>query len=1579
MSYLKLSAKKRALLEVMLREKGVESSSDRRIPRRKEGDSIPLSFAQQRLWFFDQFEAGKSFYNLPGAIRLKGKLNVAVLEQTFNEIVNRHEALRSTFTEVQGQPVQVIAPPVSRLLLPVIDLREVPQSDREAAVKQLSAKEAQQPFDLERGPLLGTSLLQLSEEEYVLLLTMHHIVSDGWSIGVLARELAAIYEALSAGNQPQLPELPVQYADFAIWQRNWLWGEVLQTQLAYWKQQLEGAPPLLELPADRPRPPIQTSNGATQSLLLSQELTAALKNLSQGEDVTLFMTLLAAFKALLYRYTGRTDLLVGSPIANRNRAEIEGLIGVFVNTLVLRTDVSGDPTFRELLQRVREVTLGAYAHQDLPFEKLVEELQPDRSLSYNPVFQVMFQLQNNPMPPLDLPGLTLSLLDVETNTTQFDLSLDLEELGERLQASVEYSTDLFDRATITRMLGHLQTLLEGIVPNPEQRLWSLPLLTAVEKQQLLEWNNTFAQYPQDKCIHQLFEEAVSRSPDAVAVVFEGEELSYRELNARANQLARHLRSLGVEPEVLVGICVERSPLMVIGLLGVLKAGGAYVPLDPNYPKERLAFMLEDSSVQVLLAQEKLLEKLPPHSARVVCLDSGWEEIAFYSSENPRSGVKPENLAYVIYTSGSTGKPKGVLIEHRSLVNYTTAAIAEYGIEKRDRVLQFASISFDASAEEMYPCLTSGATLVLRTDSMLDSAGVFWEKCRTWKLTVLSLPTAYWHELTALLSQETLVLAPSLRLTIIGGEKALPERLKTWIERVGQQVRLVNTYGPTEATVVATICELSAADATLRELPIGRPIGNVQTYILDCNGQPVPTGIPGELHVGGAGLARGYLNRPELTAEKFIPSPFSNEPGSRLYKTGDLTRYRPDGNIEYVSRIDNQVKIRGFRIELAEIEAALSQHPAVLESAVLVWFEANARKRLVAYLVPDARLGAGTGAPPLQLSSSELRQFLQERLPEYMVPSAFVLLESLPLTNNGKVDRKALPAPDRDRPELEEAFATPSTAIEKILAEIWAQVLGLEQVGIDDNFFELGGDSILSIQVISQANRAGLRLTPKQLFQHQTIAQLAAVADTTGTQQLEQGLIIGDVPLTPIQHWFFEQNLSDPHHWNQAVLFELRQPLEPALIESVLQELLKHHDALRLRFVRGESGWLQNLANPDEVAAFTCIDLSSLPPEEQEAAFQTAATQLQASLNLSEGPLLRAALFDMGKHQPNRLLLAIHHLAVDGVSWRILIEDFQTAYGQISRDETVALPPKTTSFKQWAERLHEWARSPELQGEFDYWLALSHQPTSPLPVDYPNADNIVASEKTVSVALSVEETKLLLQEVPAAYRTQINDVLLTALGQAFERWTGNNSLLLDLEGHGREDIFEGVDLSRTIGWFTSVFPVLLNLKKPADLGAAIKSVKEQLRAVPNRGVGCGVLEYLNPENVKNLHKLPQAEVSFNYLGQFDQVLPKSSLFMLSSEPVGPLRSPRGNRRYLLEINGFVASNKLQLDWTYSESIHRRESIENLATGFIESLRSLIQYCQSPDAGGCTPSDFAEFKWSQWSQDDLDNITAILGEL
>ncbi|MEG4425925.1 MULTISPECIES: amino acid adenylation domain-containing protein [unclassified Microcoleus] len=1562
-------------MTVHFSEKPLTDTRDSANTAEEEVFAFPTSFAQQRLWFIDQFEPGNPFYNLPAAVLLKGRLNVVVLELSFKEIVRRHEALRTTFATVDGQPVQVVGQQFN-FGLQVLDLQKWAESEREKKVKQLAAEEASKPFDLTKGPLLRASLLQLDAEEYVLLLTLHHIIFDGWSIGVFLQELAALYEAFLIGKPSPLPELSIQYADFAIWQREWLAGDRLQTQLNYWKKQLSGAPPLLELPADRPRPPAQTYRGAKESFLIPRTLASALKKLSRQENVTLFMTLLAAFKTLLYRYTGQADIPVGSPIANRNRAEIQGLIGFFVNTLVLRTDLSGDRTFRQLLDRIREVSLEAYAHQDLPFEKLVEELQPDRNLSYNPLFQVAFVLQTAPVAAESIAGLNLTLLDVENQTAKVDLTLYLEEKQEEISGQFEYSTDLFDAVTIRRMAGHFLTLLEGIAANPDRRIEELPLLGKKERHQLLvEWNDTRADYSSDRCIHQLFEAQVDRTPDAIAVVFEEQKLTYRELNERANQLAHYLQKLGVKPEVLVGICVERSLDTIVGILGILKAGGAYVPIDPANPRDRLAFILEDAQVNVLLTEEKLLQTLPKCSAKILCLDADKSAFSQHSKENPASGTTAENLAYIIYTSGSTGIPKGVLVPHSNVVRLFAATQSWYNFNEQDVWTLFHSYAFDFSVWEIWGALLYGGRLAIVPYSVSRSPQDFYSLLCKERVTVLNQTPSAFYQLIK--TEESVGIGEdlSLRLVIFGGEALDLQSLKPWFDRHGDRhPQLVNMYGITETTVHVTYRPLTAADLSKNASLIGRPIPDLQVYLLDRNSQPVPIGIPGEIYVGGAGVARGYLNQPELTADRFISNPFNDSLKARLYKSGDLARYLPNGDIEYLGRIDHQVKVRGFRIELGEIEAALGQHPDVAQAVVVVREDVPGDKRLVAYIIANS-----TAQNKPSILIHELRCLLKEKLPEYMVPAAFVTLEALPLTNNGKVDRQALPAPDRDRPELEEAFAAPSTGIEKILAEIWAQVLGLEQVGIDDNFFELGGDSILSIQVISKANQAGLRLTPKQLFQHQTIAQLAAVADTDGTQQSEQGLIIGEVPLTPIQHWFFEQNLSDPHHWNQAVLLELWQPLEPALIESVLQELLKHHDALRLRFVRGESGWQQELAHPDEVATFTCIDLSSLPPEEREAAFQTAATQLQASLNLSEGPLLRAALFDFGKHQPNCLLLAIHHLAVDGVSWRILIEDFQTAYGQISRGETVALPPKTTSFKQWAERLHEWARSPELQAEFDYWFALSHQPTSRLPVDFPTAANLVASEKTVSVALSVEETKLLLQEVPAAYRTQINDVLLTALGQAFERWTGNNSLLLDLEGHGREDIFEGVDLSRTIGWFTSVFPVLLNLKKPADLGAAIKSVKEQLRAVPNRGVGCGVLEYLNPENVKNLHKLPQAEVSFNYLGQFDQVLPKSSLFMLSSEPVGPLRSPRGNRRYLLEINGFVASNKLQLDWTYSESIHRRESIENLATGFIESLRSLIQYCQSPDAGGCTPSDFAEFKWSQWSQDDLDNITAILGEL
>lgn len=1079
-----LSAAKQTLLEKRLRGELPGNSRPEIIARRSEQSTAPLSFAQQRLWFLNQLEPGSAAYNLPRAIHLTGLLNTAALEQSFKEIVQRHEALRTTFETVDGQPIQMIAPAFA-LTLPVVNLRELSASEREEKVRQLASEEAQRPFSLNKGPLLRLTLLQLSQVEHIVLLTLHHIVSDAWSTGVLVQEMAALYEAFVSGKSSPLPELPIQYADFASWQRQRLQGKGLESQLAYWRQQLDGDLPVLQVPTDRPRLAVQTSRGARQSLVVPQELTEALKLLSQKAGATLFITLLAAFKTLLHRYTGQEDILIGSPIANRSRVEIEGLIGFFVNTLVLRSDLSGNPSFRELLGRVREVCLGAYAHQDLPFEVLVEKLQPERSLSRNPLFQVMFALHNAAVPTLKLSGLTLSSLKVETGTTQLDLSLDMVETEQGLNASVEYNTDLFEAVTITRMLEHFQILLAGIVANPNQRLSDLPLLTQVERQKLLvEWNTIPLDDPNYQCIHELFEAQVTRSPDAVAVASEDKQLTYWELNTRANQLAHHLQSLGVGPEAPVGICVERSLEMVVGLLAILKAGGAYVPLDPTYPQERLAFMLNDAQVPVLLTQQRLTKALPQRRACVVYLDVDWQATWPENLDNPVSGVTAENLAYGIYTSGSTGKPKGVMIQHRSLASYIETVSVEFNIQPGDRVLQFASLNFDVAVEEIFSCLVRGATLVLRTDSMVTSASEFLHRCRDFRLTVLDLPTAFWHQLTAELMMKGLALPESLRLVVIGGERALPERLAAW-QKQGS-VQLVNAYGPTEATIGTTICKLprlAGVNTTLPEVPIGRAIRNVQTYVLDPHLQPTPIGVPGELYIGGVGLARGYLNRPELTAEKFVPHPFSSSLGTRLYKTGDLVRYLSSGEIEFCGRIDQQVKLRGFRIELGEIEIVLNQHINVREAVVVPWEDELSDKRLAAYVSPH---------PEQTLSASELRRFLQEKLPEYMIPSAFIVRQTLPLTPSGKIDRRALPPPETSRPELEAIYVAPQTELEQAIATIWQKILNVERVGIHDSFFELGGHSLLLVQVHSQLHeRFNTNLSMLDLFRYPTISSLAA--------------------------------------------------------------------------------------------------------------------------------------------------------------------------------------------------------------------------------------------------------------------------------------------------------------------------------------------------------------------------------------------------------------------------------------------------------------------------------------------------------
>lgn len=1512
-------------------------------------EDLPLSFAQQRMWFLYQMEQQNSAYNEALTIRLTGRLNIDILEQTINAIIQRHESLRTTFPVVEGKPIQKIAPSLKIKLL-VINLKDISQDQID---KQI-IEELQKPFDLTQSPLLRCTLFDLGYENYILVNVFHHIIIDGWSKGILFKELSKFYQAFLSNSTVDLPELPIQYADFAVWQRQWLQGEILENQLNYWKKQLTGAPPLLELPTDKPRPATANFRGHSISFQINSELTEKLKLLSQKSGVTLFMTLLAALNTLLFRYSGQDDILIGTPTANRNRQEIEPLIGFFVNTLVLRNSLEGNPTFSGLLQQARNVVLEAYANQDVPFEQVVDGLEIERSLSYNPLFQVMFALQNAPLNALELPNLKAQYLAVEQQRIKFDLSLVLEEIetekGAYLEGFWEYDSDLFTPERITRMVGHFQTLLKGIVANPQQTIGELPLLTESEKQQLLvEWNQTQTSYPDHYCIHQLFEEQVVKTPDAIAVIDGEKSLTYEQLNQKANQLAYYLQNLGVKTEDLVGICIERSVLMIIGLLGILKAGAAYIPLDPNYPSERLAYMLEDSAVSVLLTQENLVDTLPNYLGTIFCLDQDGKILDHHPQDNLLHPMTSENLAYVIYTSGSTGKPKGVLIQHQSLLNLVSWHQNAFDITTIDRVTQLAGIAFDASVWEIWPYLTAGACLAIVPPDLLTSPKQLQEWLIAKKITVSFLPTPL---------AETLIpldWSPNcpLRLMLTGGDK-LNDFPPTSIP-----FTLVNNYGPTENTVVTTSVKITPDLLTEKAPPIGRPISNTQVYILDQYQQPVPIGIPGELYIGGSGLAKGYLNRPELTDSKFIANPFSQKLSDRLYKTGDLVRYGNDGQIEFVGRIDHQVKIRGFRIELGEIETVLNQHPQVKEAIIIAREDQPGVKRLCAYVIASQNL-----------TVSQLRLFLQEKLPQYMVPAFFVLLDAFPLTANGKIDRCALPQPTLELEDEAALNLSPGTEKERILAAIWQRVLGLKNISINDNFFELGGDSILAIQIIAQANQAGLQITPKQLFSHQTIAQLATVAERVSVNQTTQDLVIGHVPLTPIQKWFFEQNWPERHHFNQSILLEVPNNLQPDLLKQTISKLLYHHDALRLRFVQKGEQWQQNHSDDCNNFAFEKVDLSRLSCDEQLTKIAEISEVQQRVLNLEEGPLMAVVFFALGER--GKMLIVIHHLAVDGISWRIILEDFVTIYHQLETQKPLQLTPKTSSFKTWAEELQNYAKTPEFHAQFKYWLNRDFPSISPLPLDRQGEaqSNVVAHAKTVSFTLTEEQTRLLLQEVPQAYNTQINDILLTALVQAFGRWTGNYKLLLDMEGHGRENVIESVNLSRTVGWFTSIFPVFLTLENLHHPGECLKSIKEQLRQIPNRGFDYGIGYYLSSDLTiqSPLKNYPKAQVSFNYLGQFTSHQIGEIGWKLSQESTGSIHSPLGQRSHLIAIHGIVVDGQLDMEWQYSENFHHQTTIKNLAAAYRDSLESLINHCLSVE-GGYTPSDFPDADLNQAELDEL----------
>ncbi len=1524
--------------------------SIRRISRLPADAPKPLSFSQQRLWFLDQLEPDSPFYNMPVAVRIKGSLDKTILEKSINAIIQRHEILRASFTTIEGRPQVQIADSVA---LP-IGFSVLSNADEQTALQKaenLVGREAATPFNLDQAPLLRCRLLQIASDDHVFVLNMHHIISDGASLSIFIKELAVLYQAFLHKQPNPLPELPVQYFDFAQWQRSFLDGEKLNQQLDYWKETLSGAPPLIQLPTDRPRPRVQTFHGSRAYFEIPVEISAALKKFSLKQKSTLFITLLTAFKIFLSRYSRQEDIVVGIPIAGRNRSETEALIGFFVNTLILRSDLSGAPAFTEAMTRVQEVVQQAYAHQDVPFEKIVDALNLERNLSDTPIFQVMFAFQEAPQKSYEMEGISISPLEMDSGSAKFDMTLSVVEDRSTIRAMWEYNTDLFDAATISAFIEHFQNLLKAISEQPEQKITRLALLSKQEERHLLyTLNHSISGKSAAGCFHLLFQDQVAAAPERTAVVWEGTQLSYAQLNRKANQLAHYLRQRGAKPETFVGIHLDRSLEMIISILAVLKSGAAYVPLDPNYPKERLAFIVEDAGLKTIISTKE--SELSQGQAQAVYIDAEQEAISRQSEQNPANSTLPQNSAYVIYTSGSTGKPKGVVIQHQSMLHLLDGLYE--GIYNRLgkqplRASLNAPILFDASVQQLVLLLKGHTLYPIPQDARL-SGDLLLSFIRQNKLDVLDCVP----------SQLKLLLAEGMyedgrwqpQICLPGGE-AIDGDVWRQLQSAGQ-TQFYNVYGPTECTVDSTIFHINGYEGPPN---IGRPIRNAQVYILDADMQLAPQGVPGEIFIGGDGLSRGYLNRPGLTAERFLPHPFSEKGGERLYRSGDLGRFLPDGNIEFLGRVDHQVKVRGFRIELGEIETVLAELETVKNVITVVREDTPGVQRIVAYLTTS------TEDTP---SDDVLRAHCKPKLPDYMIPSVFVWLKEIPLTPNGKIDRKTLPEPDAYRPNLETEFVAPSTENEKILADILCQLLGLERVGIRDNFFELGGDSILSIQVVARANQKGLKITPKQIFEDPTVEGLAAVAEEGVAINAEQGMISGSYPLTAIQHAFFKWDLTNKHHWNQTMMIALESPLDTVILDRVMKFLVTQHDVLRSRFTESNGSVRATIADQIQNDILKIVDLSATAQEKIEHALTKTAHTIQTSLHLAKGPVMRAAYCQTPDSQPDYLLIVIHHLVVDVVSWRILTEDLIAIYRQLSDNKTVKLPPKTTSFKYWAERINAYALSKTLLAEQAYWNALL---TNETPVTLPkdkNGQNTEASVQTVRISLTREETDALLREVPSVYHTQINELLLTALVRAGKHWHGRDSLLIDLEGHGREDLFEDVDISRTIGWFTSSFPVHLHLKGITAPGESIKSIKEQYRKIPNNGIGYGLLKHLNSNLLTN-HV--QAEIGFNYLGQFQ---PNSSEDKLLGIPVttpGFDRDPGSERMHALEIGGSVQENVLQITFAYSEEQYFEETILNWANRYLDELRELILHCQDPEAGAYTPSDFADVELDDGALGDL----------
>ncbi len=1502
-------------------EQGVQAPAMQPVTR---DGHLPLSFAQHRLWFLDQLEPGSPLYHIPAAVRLEGRLNVAALLRSFEEIKRRHESLRTHFVVIDGEPVQVTSSDAA-WQIEEIDWSDLPEPARQAQLRSLGRTMALEPFDLSFAPPLRACLVKSSADEHILFLTMHHIISDGWSMGVLIRELAVLYEAFSEGKPSPLPELPIQYADFAVWQHNWLQGDNLAAHLSYWKQQLGGNLPVLDLATDFPAPPQPTYKGARRSLTLPASLTKAIRALSVQEGVTLYMTLLAAFQTLLYKYTGQIDVVVGTPIAGRNRTEIEGLVGLFVNTLVMRTDLSGNPTFKELLARAQDVALGAYLHQELPFEELVKEFQVERHLNRNPLFQVMLILQNVPALALELSNLRLSLLETESETAKFDLTLTIEDRADNLVAELEYNVDLFTATTAERMLNHFQVLLAGVVADPSQRLSALPFLTEAERRrQLLEWNDTGSDYPQSQTIQQLFEKQAAETPEAIAVVDEHHELTYRELNERANQLAGYLTKLGVGPESLVGICVDRSSEMVVGLLGILKAGGAYVPLDAAYPKERLRFMIEDAGVKTLVTQSDLVERLSPDVAEVLCLDTDRELLVNESINNPTPAAVAGNTSYAIYTSGSTGKPKGVQVPHCAVVNLLNAVRKRQRFTSHDVMLAVTTLSFDIAALEIFLPLTTGARLVLvGREVAADGARLADKLTRSGATTMQATPSTW-----QMLFDSGWKGGKDFKI-LCGGE-ALNRDLANQLLSASQTAW--NLYGPTETTIWSTAAKIEPGPPT-----IGRPLDNTQVYVLHKDLQLAPAGAHGELHIGGEGVTRGYLNRPELTAEKFIPDPFSKKPGARLYKTGDLVRHLPDGNIEYLGRLDQQVKVRGFRIELGEIETVLRQHAAINAAVVAAKDYAAGGKRLVAYLVlKNDHVAASSSA-----LVGELRELVKNQLPEYMMPSAFVVLETIPLTPNGKVDHRALPLPGQFIPDTATGFIAPRTPTEQILATIWSEILDLKSIGVDDNFFELGGHSLLATRLISKARELfQVEIPLRRLFETPTIAGLAGAIDhATRTGEGLQAPPIKSIPRenpSPLAFaqerlWILDQLDPGNPTYNLPVALRLKGNLNVNALALSLKEIVRRHETLRSTFALVNNTPVR-FVSPELQIPLRVVDLRALSePERDKEALRLRGEEAQRQFDLASGPLFHPTLLWLSEDECE-LLLTMHHIISDGWSIGVLVRELTELYQDhcAGRRSTLdELPVQYGDFVAWQR---QWLAGDVLETELSYWRQQLKDANTviDLPTDHkrPPIQTFRGGRQSMQLASGLTES---LKTLSRRNDATLFMTLLAAFKVLLFKYTGQEDILVGTPIAGRNhSALEGL-----IGLFLNTLTLRTNLSHTLSFEDVVKRVREvTLDAYTYQDLPFEkLLEELQPK--RDLSRSPLFQVFFNMFNFADTKIELPDL------EIDLIDTPDVLSKFDLTLYVEDWENEIRLEMVYNADLFQADRMAEMMEQFKYLLCQVVE--------------------------------------